>query len=681
MAPAPSSNKPFSLHGPFLSFLFFNSLLSFGSGLGPWHWIVGLSGLGLTCLWDGRRPIPAPGPGPFHIPGWAVMVVLILGLAFRFFRLDSLSVWPCYDDALWGWMALKFHEAAVWPLFLDSNFPTTHLWGLDLLFRTAGPSLFSLWAYPAFLSALTVGIGYWAARQFFPPFLSFLACLFLSFGFWPLFIGRFADQMVSVSLWECAYFGLLGLYIRKGALSGWAAFGMGMATVSGLYIFISCGPIGFLGACTLFVIWSAPKRRDLGPALWFLGGALVLFLPLLLAGWMEAWRTYTQAGAWHSPHPDLSIPLSYLTTLFWGTDPAQGPYRPVWGGFLDPVLSSFVLLGIGTLRTRKDSLGLWTLCALVLFLLPGMATDSLEPFRVLPVLAPLGLLGALGWERWLTSFPEKRALAALILSALAFAALDQYHLQTAYGGFCRRPEGWKAYSRSPERSRAFERLTALAAQKGPGLVFTRFMPGLCDVSLEVLDRPFNALENPRLDPAQSSWAAVLANVNYRPFLLRRFPKGKAYALSQDLDRPDGGSMLWVFPVEERDRPALQRWMEASQADSPHPQWDPPYQLRALLEVRSAFEEDPFLRAVYAEKSADLVFRSSGFRDPRSAREALDRAMTEAFPAANLLWRRGVYEELAGDSRSALRDYAAAHRAPLDLTHAALDLARLKGVAP
>lgn len=679
---------PVPVHFLFILYLFFNIFLSWGPGMGPWRWGIGLLGLGLTWLWDIRGPIRGPMtigkevPVPFKIPGWTLGVVLGLAVALRFFRLTTLSVWPCYDDALWGWLAQRFEKTPGWPIFfLDSNFPSIHLWGLSFLFKWAGPSLRTLWAYPAALSALTVPVGYWAIRQFFSPFLSFLWTLFLALAFWPLFVGRFADQMVMVLLWECAYFGFLGLYIKKGARSLGGAFLMGAASVSGLYIFISCGPVGVFGALTLLFLWCSRKPFEAKAPVWFLGGALVLGLPLVLAGLGTALSSYTHVGAWGSSRPDLSIPFSYLTVLFWGADPAQGPYRPIGGGFLDPVLAAFIFLGIGELRARDKNLGLWIFSALVFFLFPGMVTNSLEPFRVLPVLVPLGLLCALGWERWLRAFKVKRAAWALILSTLAFAGLDQYQLQVGYGGFCRRAEGWKAYSRSPERPQAFDRLTTLASEKGPGLVFTNFLPGLTDVSLPLLDHPFNAVENPTLDPAKASWGAVLTNVNYRPFLAERFPQGTAYALSRGLDRPDGGLMLWVFPILGSQRPFLQKWMTASNAVPYQPHWDPSYQLPELLKARATFEGDPFLLSSYWEKVSDLIFRSSNFQDPGDAQDALAQALQKGFPAAHLFWRKAVFEEILNKPRDAFRDYRSAHRSLLDLTRSSLDLERLKEIGP
>lgn len=674
--------KAIPVHGPFLSFLLFDLFLSFGPDWGPWRWVIGLSGLGLTFLLDRRSPLPAPVTGPFSAPLWTWGTVLLSALILRFYRLTSLSVWPCYDDSLWGWFALAFHETPGWPLFFQgANFPSAHLWGSDLVFEWFGPSLFSLWAYPAFLSFLTVGVGYGAARQFLPPFPSFLALLLLAFGFWPLFVGRFADQMVSVLLWECAYLGLLGAYLKKGGRSRTGAFWMGAASLSGLYVFISCGPVALGGALALMLLWSRQKPFDPGKPVLFLGGALLLGLPLLLGGLGDSLSAYAHVGAWHAPGFDLSLPLSYLTTLFWGTDPAQGPYRPVWGGLLDPVLVSFVFLGVGALRSRSLSLRLGIVLALVLSLLPGMMTNSLEPFRVLPALAPLTVLGALGWERWVLAFRGKGAVLALALSALALAGLDQYHLQGAYGKFSQGPEGWRAYSKSPERSRAFEKLRDLSREKGAGLVFTNFVPGLTDMSLPLLDHPFNAVENPSLDPDQAQWGAVLANANYRPFLDRRFPQGKAYYLSQGLDRPDGGLMLWAFPIRGSQRPSLRGWIAASKALGYRPHWDPQYQLPELLKVRSAFEGDPFLWSSYWEKVSDLIFRSSNFQDLRATQEALAQAFPQGDPAAHLFWRKAVLEEIQGDLAAARRDYARARRCSLDLTRASQDLERLKAVGP
>ncbi len=255
---------------------------------------------------------------------------------------------------------------------------------------------------------------------------------------------------------------------------------------------------------------------------------------------------------------------------------------------------------------RDRPLFLWLSAALIAFLIPGMVTASREPLRVLPALPILLVFCASGWEKLLKALPSAKRLPLFLILLAAFAGLDFYHLAVKYHHLWDSSEAWRGYSKSPERYRAHFILQKMASDQGPGLVYADFVPGLCDQSLAVLDHSYNAAQNPSLSFQEVHWAGVLANVNDKPFLSRRFPAGKAYALSEGLNRPDGGWMLWTMPVTPQNRPPLEKWQKASEAFECYPQEDPFALLPMLEKSYPAFKERPFLESCYWEKwSPDL----------------------------------------------------------------------------
>jgi hypothetical protein len=643
--------------------------------------LVGALGLFLPfVLWlKTSRPIQSrPSFSQEFLPRAPIglwVTLAALAVAVRFFELTTLSPWPFHDESLWGWMALRFNEHGGGLFPEGARFPAAYLWGLSLLFKWFQPSLFTLWFFPALISTLTVMAGYAAARQFFSRSFSLLIVLILAFSFWPLYLGRVSDQTGLVLLAECAFALMLGLFLRATtprARQGWA-LACGLSAGAGFYIFISWATVAFVGGCVVLGKVFRGKPRSWGLLGIFGAGFLLILIPILRAGLGSSFQSYlTGVGLWAGPHDPWTqarISLSYLTVIFWGVDLSTFAFQPVWGGFLDPVLDGFFFLGLAEAWRAGRKVFLGVIATLGLFLLPGMLTSSTEFFRVLPVLPLLILLCAWGWRRLLLAVPPRRSIALLILCGLAFAGLDLSHLFVKYHGIWDSPGVWRGYGKSLERYRAHPILEGLAREKGPGLIYDGFLPGLCDQSLFVTAYSYNAASNPSLSFQEARWAGVLANANYKPFLEKRFPQSRFFALSEGLDRPDGGWMLWVVPVDRTDRAVFEGFQSASRAFECYPHEDPWVLLPMLQGAAPAFGNDPFLRSCYAEKLSDLSFRASGFKDLSGSIGILQKGVQKGYPSANLYWRMGSFYRMLGDRNGASRAFEAARHAPLDLTGA------------
>ena len=225
---------------------------------------------------------------------------------------------------------------------------------------------------------------------------------------------------------------------------------------------------------------------------------------------------------------------------------------------------------------------------------------------------------------------------------------------------------------------AFRRLSG----KGPGIIFSDFVPGLCDETLSAVDGDFNTTENPTLTLADAHWVAVLVNINYRPFLDKRFGQAEAYALSKDMNTPDGGWMLWIIPLTEKNKPIFQNWVEASQSlktfidlNMGHI-YETSYlkSLDALLKVYPRFQGDPFLESCFWEKMADLFLRNQSepavlTQHADKVIQCLQKAIALGYPSAHLYFRLGTLYIINNEPEKAKKAFLKATRAPINLTNA------------
>ena len=654
---------------------------------------LGLLGLVLPLIFlarklrpeDHSRPEAEPLPPP---PVWVWWAFGVLALVVRFHRLTTLTGWPHYDEGMTGYYAMELSKNPSGRLFYESSqTPPAYLWGLGLFFRIFGVSLESLWAFPAVLSLLTVPAAYFAARQFYSKSTSIMAGLFMAFSFWPLFVGRFSLMSALVLLWECIIIYLLGRSLKASGIldrNRWA-MALGCATGLGFYIGLHWIAVAGLMVLTMGITFlpKAPKCF-----LYFLTPSLLLPLPLAAEAFRLGYGAYFgHLWAFHQALPvgdQWWISLSYIASLFWGLPADLHTFQPVFGGFLNPLLASLCFLGLVILlRNRANPSYRWTALALVLFFLPGLLTKECEPLRILPLIPFLLLLAALGILRLLSTVPEKHRLLALAFLMTASFSLDFYHLNVRYSGLWDSPDNWKGYAKSIERKRAFGILERIQQERGPGLVFSNFTTGLCDQSLSVADYSFNAVGNPGLSTESAQWAALLANVNYRPFLDKRFGASQAFALSTDLKPPDGGWMLWVVPLTSSNRQAFARWIHADQSLGPFIDKtlsrtaDESYRntVPSLLLAQPAFKGDPYLESCFWEKTSEL-FVKEGFlnrttpdlRWIQKGVEMLEKAAAEGFPSAHLYNHLGNLCLLEQNTVEAQKYFRLAAKAPVNYTN-------------
>ena len=308
----------------------------------------------------------------------------------------------------------------------------------------------------------------------------------------------------------------------------------------------------------------------------------------------------------------LGQSLYYPATLLWEGWKGYFGYAPRWGGFLNPVLGAFFLLGVGEAWRFRDLPLVRALAAsFILFLGPVLLTDNYSASRLSPLLPVCLILAALGIQT--LHYPAMGLKKIYLPVLLAFSLLlDGVNLAMTrdYTNSCK--EGPR-YTRFVK---AWELLEPMG-KRGPGAVFPDFINDTRDRSLSFLTYPFNPVVNPVIPPGSISWAAVLADEEYKPCLERCFPGIQWNWLDWDMrDMKAGvyfirGVYLGFIPLTDGNRETVQRWLAAGRdlenlalkdlnyvPPRPH---DP---ILAEMEVFSGdFERDGFLESFLLEKRA------------------------------------------------------------------------------
>lgn len=561
----------------------------------------------------------------FPFPPALGALVLAAAFILRFYRPVSLQEWPLWDDAVMTHYAIDLSEKWSWPLAIDAQaLPPVLTWLEALFFKVFPPSLFSMWLYAAFISALVVPASYlavhpWASRSFSALYASFMAI-----GFPAVFWGRFCLWGDLCLVWQLVLLGALGGFWRvpREKTARWS-FGLGALTAVGLYLFtvdlMTCAFVGLVMAGS----WLYGKKGDGRTfslfCLAFLAlafPAVVGIYPALLKGHLAAQLVGGQAPfSWFHQFTTF---FSYPTSLFFGTiDDSYWNFGPLWGGLLNPLLGACFFLGLLPFLGRpKDPLRPAFVLGVLLCLLPFTLVNMVECMRFVQILPFVTWIVALGLV-WLLRNLELRKRGVVLAGILALSlALDAFHL---FGVFHR----WSVTTamteglaiKSPERYRAYRVLREEARQKGPGWVFGDFISDTYDQSLLVATYPFNAARNPRLSPTQAKWVGLLFEGHYQDALQKRFPGVRFYLLSQSTGGDGQLLGLALFPLaDDRQVQDLLSWtrLHRSLQDCSglmphlvhHPDFHPV--LQKILSLYPQAQGDPLLKAWTLEKVLDIL---------------------------------------------------------------------------
>ncbi len=610
------------------------------------------------------------------LPLWFWTTLIGLALAVRLYKLTDLPVWPTTDEGASAFFATQLNHQWHWNLFFGiSHLPPGFYWLLALFFKIIPPSLFSLWLFPALISMGTLTMGYLASRHFFSKSFSTLMALFWSFCFWPLYLGRFNISPILIPFWECFCLLLLGHYlharsfelkIRRGLC---LSLGLGLGFYINLHWPLIAFMIGIAYLCSLRSIKKTGQQIFL-----FLIGFLPIFLlliPLIIQYVNLPTNTYLES-LWVFKNNIslihyLQIAGSYLTALFWGIDPEihEFGYRPLWGGFLNPLMDTLFFLGlIELVQQRRHPWVRWIMGAFLLFLLPGFLTSNFEIFRILPVLPLLLFCVALGFQVLLIRLPGEKTVYFLGMICLCSFGIDFFHLSWIYPNFWKsHPEKWEQYAKQRQCYDAYQILKQIQVTREPGLVLNEFTTCLGkdpkEQSLTVACFPFDAQRNSSLGFEKARWAAVLVETPDVLFLSQRFPKSKWFELGPSLypNAPPHRYWMMVTSLTNQNTETFQRWSIANlflqdlfyESLNPvnlHFREDMNYR---LFENHKLFKSDLFLESHFWKVVVDNLM-SAGQPESRIL-SAVQWGLKKGYPSAenyhflgNLFFASGKYHE-------------------------------------
>jgi 4-amino-4-deoxy-L-arabinose transferase-like glycosyltransferase len=622
------------------------------------------------------------------LPLSVVFLILVLAIVIRFCQLTSLSTWPISDEAIWGFFGMYLSQKWKWDFFYAfTQLPPFSFWSLGLFFKCFGVSLMSLWAFPAVLSALTLPLAYWSVKSFFSKSVSIVFSCFWAFSFWPIYLDRLCTGHGLLILWQLLTFVILGCFLSRLTIrpSIGLALLLGICTSMGFYILFHAAIMAVY--VIIIVIYAVlryrPSDRKLLYA--FLFSFFLGCLPIITA-WL---RLNHQGDYLHylwafknnvSPLSQVKVIAQYISGLFWGGDTYNYSYRAFGGGFFDPWLGSLFLIGlIQSLKNWKKEINFCLIFGLVLFLMPAFLTGEVEMFRMVLVLPFILIFCALGLQNLLKSASPQMSLVSFLTILIIVAFSDFYQLEITYRNF------WKAnpgislrYTKSLQRWKAYEILDQQNKKFGPGIILTEFDPTPYDQTLTIAAYPFNAARNPQLDYSKTTWAGVITNVNYVPYLYHQIPSSQWFPLSVGLDTSQDNLVLGIIPVTPSTSKTIYAWLEMEKNlwpvtyalfQMPYGQLNPDIS-KMLSQCRSVINNDPFLESLLDERQ--FIYDMSN-NDPIRALKDMQQALTSGYPAAHLYNNLGVLWFTLGNYANARESFKAALRAPLNHTQAAFNL--------
>jgi len=676
----------------FISFLAANVLLAHGNlalaaqmGVGLFGVFVPLA-LGLVLQFQKPAFPPASGKKTFSrgefppIPGWFIGLSLLVFAFLYSYRLTSVPFWPLMDDSADASYAVHLGQSWDWnPLVPVNKIEAGYFWLLAVFFKCFGASLLT-WKLPsALLMAATAGAAYWASRRYFSRSFSFAVAFLFGFQFWSFVVARQERSSALMLLEECLVLGLLGSFLKAPSPARRRKVLVLLAAllITGFYVFTPWAVLAFFTVVVLYRGFYSQKPGTRTEFSLFLASVFLGVLPLALAragsGGLSYIRTLVgPPAAW-----------DYGICLFWD-DRGVSPDGPHGGGLLNPLLGSLALLGILELAGNwKNPIYRAAGFALPLFFLPGALSRDLEIERM-HLLGPLlAFLAALGIQALAAALPQVPNRKALALGLLGLAAAPEiYHYWGPYqdwDAFVRNKRHWM----SVDFGRAYRRVQA--ENESPAGYWL-----LLNLNNKNTDRTLNVALHDRdgafLPPAARGKireAVLLANSNYEPFLLRRFPGSRWFWLSPDLPQDHGGLMVGFIPLTGLDPDTLDRFKEADRVflenDDLYDKWVQTGNLQPVLDDLAGhydlFKGDPFLESVFWAK---IAFYEFGKGDVQATFAALDNALQKGYPAAYLFNEKGVLLAQKGKAKEAGEQFKKALAQPVNRTSALDNLQALEG---
>lgn len=367
-------------------------------------------------------------------------------------RISNITQLPpgyWYDEAHKSLVALEIVRGQRFPIYVTDNqgIEAGYFWLLAAWFRLFGPSFYATRYLAALIGTLTVPLTYWAVVTTYRShaqrrLVALLAAAWLSFLLWHVLWSRLGFEIITVPLFAIALLGLMAAAWQRQQAWLFAVAG----AVLGLSLYTNPGArVLPLQALITFAIFSHGSwRRRIVLGLVFLATASLVFAPLGIyfirqPAWffdrMAFTSANTRAGGWQAYGANA---LNTLLSITYRGDvlPRHNlSLRPIF----DPLSAACMLAGLASLwpgGTASNQAGLLRahgalLAVLAVNLLPAVLSDGAPEFsRTLgaaPFVVVLPALGIVFAARWLTGWPGRAILAALVVGAAGWNLFDYFY--------------------------------------------------------------------------------------------------------------------------------------------------------------------------------------------------------------------------------------------------------------
>jgi hypothetical protein len=588
---------------------------------------------------------------------WLYLCLVLLVFFSRFWRLTHIPFWLLSDEGTYSILGIDLAQKWQWTvLWTQSREEPLLPWLLGFYFKLIEPSLTSIRFFPTLISLLTGMLAFWAASRFFSKFLSLIFTWLFVFSFWSFSLMRFLHPNDLILLFEMLAFGLLGLYLqspdktRKRIVFLMLSICVGI----GFYAFVNWAVIWFYIFLVLFVHEIRKKTSEVKHLLTYSGISFLILIPLTLARLSPG-----SMSVIHSKFENFSLLnayLSYTTAILWDSK-ASFPFGSNWGGIINPVTASFVMIGIIHITEKLElNLIFWIFSGWLLCMLPGTLTNSLELHRTTPALPFLILIATLGIRSLVLNASKVRPWFWIMPLLLISFAITNINFHGPYNDITRVPS--EKQWRNVKYYNAYQILNRQRKQTGPVYLFSEFSMDYDNKTLNVACYPFDVLQNQKLDRKKANQTVLLVKMDYVRYLLSVFPGMNINILPNDASNGEVLQMgLFLIPADQINKKTLQAWVEADQVcreinlliknKNPVEPWS--VFVGKFLENINTFKTDPFLRTVFWEKIAFFHYLNA---DYRKASEAYELAIRQGLEVAHLYQNDGLCLKLIGENQKA-----------------------------
>jgi PA14 domain/Dolichyl-phosphate-mannose-protein mannosyltransferase len=413
----------------------------------PWTLFPGLLCYACAVFFLGRAGVPARGKSPSpRTEALLFFLILLLALAFRLYRIDSLPPGMHTDEGLIGQSALRILHGGWRPFLEVFDYPVPELalfYQMAGWFGLAGSSYFTFHLFFVLLSLAAFPFFYWVVRGWAGPGNALLSIFFLAVMRWNWVETRngYPSLQVPFYLFGALAFWFYGLERGK----PWSFYLSALWVGAGFYTYQAFKIVPLLmAACALY---EHSRRRNMGwkPFVRYFLLVLVLTAPLLAVMARKGTLGHREAELFIGRRIAAEGSLKPLWDVWTGTalmfnrtgDP--NPRHNIPGHrMLDDVTALFFILGIAlSWKKRREPEGFYPLAGFLTLSLTGLlSTDPAQSNRLVS-LTPFAAffaataLRAAGSALKFRPFPRLPALlgAALLGAAACQNAFTYFVLQ------------------------------------------------------------------------------------------------------------------------------------------------------------------------------------------------------------------------------------------------------------